>query len=159
MIVYHGSYCVVETPHIKFSRDALDFGKGFYVTSIEEQAANWASRFKLREKNSYVNKYSLDLECIKKFYKVKEFSTYSLEWLDFILECRNGSNIYLENDIIIGGIADDRVYNTIELYEDRLITKEEALNRLKYYKPNEQICIVNQEIIDKYLKYEGSKDV
>jgi len=75
------------------------------------------------------------------------------------LECRAGSDIYLENDIIIGGIADDKVYNTIELYEDNLIKKEEALKRLRYYKPNNQICIVNQEIIDKYLTYEESKVV
>jgi hypothetical protein len=150
---------VVDLPHIRFSREALDFGKGFYVTSIEEQATNWASRFKFRGKQAYVNIYRLELELVKQVYNIKEFSTYSLEWLDFILECRNGSSIYLENDIIIGGIADDRVYNTIELYEDKLISKEEALDRLKYYKPNEQICIVNQEIIDKYLKYEESKDV
>lgn len=43
-----------------------------------------------------------------------------MEWLDFILDCRNGSKIYLEYDVIIGGIADDRVYNTIELYQDDL---------------------------------------
>jgi hypothetical protein len=75
------------------------------------------------------------------------------------IECRKGSNIYLQNDIIIGGIADDRVYNTIELYEDNLINKEEALKRLQYYKPNNQICIVNQEILDKYLNYQESKVV
>ena len=34
MIVYHGSYCIVDKPDIKFSREALDFGKGFYVTNI-----------------------------------------------------------------------------------------------------------------------------
>ena len=76
-----------------------------------------------------------------------------MEWLDFILDCRNGSTRYLDYDIIIGGIADDKVYNTIELYEFSLITKDEALNRLKYYKPNNQICIANQEILDKYLQF------
>ncbi|MGL5693361.1 MAG: DUF3990 domain-containing protein, partial [Peptostreptococcaceae bacterium] len=55
--------------------------------------------------------------------------------------------------VIIGGIADDKVYNTIELYEFELITKDEALNRLKYHKPNNQICITNQEILDEYLKF------
>ncbi|MDB0440231.1 hypothetical protein C4R89_11860 [Clostridioides difficile] len=40
MIVYHGSYCVVKMPSITFSRDSLDFGKGFYVTSIKTQAIN-----------------------------------------------------------------------------------------------------------------------
>lgn len=157
MIVYHGSYCEIKRPNIKFSRDALDFGKGFYVTTIKEQAINWAAKFKLRGKTSYINIYNLDLEKIKEKYRIKEYLTYSTEWLDFILECRSGSDIYLENDIIIGGIADDRVYNTIELFEDNLIDKKEALKRLRYYKPNNQICIVNQEIIDNYLNYEESK--
>lgn len=157
MIVYHGSYCEIKRPNIKFSRDALDFGKGFYVTTIKEHAINWAAKFKLRGKTSYINIYNLDLEKIKEKYRIKEYLTYSTEWLDFILECRSGSDIYLENDIIIGGIADDRVYNTIELFEDNLIDKKEALKRLRYYKPNNQICIVNQEIIDNYLNYEESK--
>ncbi|WP_428865675.1 DUF3990 domain-containing protein [Clostridium sediminicola] len=60
---------------------------------------------------------------------------------------------------MIGGIADDRVYNTIELYKDSLIDKGEALKRLQYYKPDHQICIVNQEIINKYLKYKEYKEV
>ena len=137
----------------------MDFGKGFYVTSIKEQAINWAGKFKLRGKKSYINIYNLDIDTIKEQYNINEYLTYSEEWLDFILACRSGSDIYLENDIIIGGIADDRVYNTIELYEDNLINKEEALKRLRYYKPNNQICIVNQEVIDKHLNYRESKVV
>jgi hypothetical protein len=53
----------------------------------------------------------------------------------------------------------ERVYNTLELFEDNLINKEEALKRLRYYKPNNQICIVNQEIIDKHLSYKECKVV
>ena len=159
MILYHGSYCHVDKPHISFSREDLDFGKGFYVTAIQEQAINWTKRFKVRGHIAYLNIYSLCIEDINRNYKVKEFLSYDMEWLDFILDCRNGSKDYLEYDVIIGGIADDRVYNTIELYQDDLINKEEALKRLKFYKPNHQMCILNQEIIDKYLKYEGNKEV
>ncbi len=159
MLVYHGSYCLVENPHISFSRDALDFGKGFYVTGIEEQAVNWTSKFKKRGKKGYLNSYILPIDKVKENYKVKEFLSYDIEWLDFILECREGSNIYLEYDMIIGGIADDRVYNTIELYKENLIGKDEALKKLQYYKPNHQICIINQKIIDKYLKYEEYREV
>ncbi len=159
MIVYHGSYCIVDNPYISFSRDALDFGKGFYVTEIKEQAISWTSKFKRRGKNGYLNIYKLDIDKAVGKYKVKEFSSYDLEWLDFILYCRAGSHIYLEYDMVIGGIADDRVYNTIELYQDGLIEKDEALKRLQYYKPNQQICIINQEIIDKCIKYEESKEV
>lgn len=159
MIVYHGSYCVVKMPNITFSRDSLDFGKGFYVTSIKTQAINWTERFKKRGKKAYLNSYSLDIDKLKENCKVKIFDSYNLEWLDFIIECRNMSDIYMKYDIIIGGIADDKIYNTIELYQDNLIEKDEALKRLKYYKPNEQICITNQNVIDKYLKFRYEEEV
>lgn len=159
MIVYHGSYCVVKTPNITFSRDSLDFGKGFYVTSIKTQAINWTERFKKRCKKAYLNSYSLDIDKLKENCKVKIFNSYNLEWLDFIIECRNMSDIYMKYDIIIGGIADDKIYNTIELYQDNLIEKDEVLKRLKYYKPNEQICITNQNVIDKYLKFRYEEEV
>ncbi|KPI48656.1 sortase [Clostridioides difficile] len=159
MIVYHGSYCVVKTPNIIFSRDSLDFGKGFYLTSIKTQALNWTERFKKRGKKAYLNSYSLDIDELKKICNVKIFDSYNLEWLDFILECRNMSYVYMKYDVIIGGIADDKIYNTIELYQDNLIEKDEALKRLKYYKPNEQICITNQNVIDKYLKFRCEEEV
>lgn len=159
MIVYHGSYCIVDNPLVTFSRDALDFGKGFYITEIQDQAINWTNKFKKRGKKGYLNIYNLEMDKVKEIYNVKEFLMYDADWLDFILSCRAGSNIYLQYDMIIGGIANDRVYNTIELYQDHLIEKDEALKRLQYYKPNQQICIINQEIIDRYLKYEESREV
>lgn len=159
MEVYHGSYCIVDKPSVLFSRDALDFGKGFYVTSIMNQAENWCQRFKIKFSKAYINKYDFNIEEVKIKYKVKEFEYYDNEWIEFILDCRNGSNIFNEYDVIIGGIADDKVYNTIELFQDKLIDKKEALKRLKYYKPNNQICIINQRVIDKYLKFKNFKEV
>ena len=38
MVVYHASYTIVEHPDVSFSRDSLDFGKGFYLTTIREQS-------------------------------------------------------------------------------------------------------------------------
>lgn len=153
MELYHGSYCEVKNPNICYSRDSLDFGKGFYLTDIKDQALNWSKRFIKRCKIAYVNIYVIDFNNLKKLYNIKIFDSYDIEWLDFILHCRNQGKKYLEYDVIIGGIADDKVYNTIELYQNDLISKDEALKRLKYYKPNNQICIVNQEILDKHLNF------
>ncbi|GAA0708546.1 DUF3990 domain-containing protein [Paraclostridium ghonii] len=153
MKLYHGSYCEVKNPDISFSRDSLDFGKGFYLTDIKKQALDWIDRFIQRGKSGCLNSYTINLDEIKSKYRTKEFLSYDMGWLDFILDCRNGSKVYLEYDVIIGGIADDKVYNNIELYEYELITKEEALKRLKYHKPNNQICITNQEILDIYLEF------
>ncbi len=59
-------------------------------------------------------------------------------------------------DIVIGGVANDKVFNTIERYLDRLIDKAEAIKRLRYEKPNLQVCFRTQEAIDEYLRFEGS---
>ncbi|MCC0630610.1 DUF3990 domain-containing protein [Clostridioides sp. ES-S-0171-01] len=50
---------------------------------------------------------------MKKSCNVKIFDSYNLEWLDFILECRNMSDVYMKYDVIIGGIADDKIYNIV----------------------------------------------
>ena len=47
MTVYHGSSVVVERPDVLHSYRPLDFGKGFYVTTVEEQAERWARRKKI----------------------------------------------------------------------------------------------------------------
>ena len=37
MIVFHTSYTVVKFPDTRYSREALDFGKGFYVTTAYDE--------------------------------------------------------------------------------------------------------------------------
>ena len=44
MIVYHGGIDVIEKPDINHSYRPLDFGKGFYITTVKEQAEKWAKR-------------------------------------------------------------------------------------------------------------------
>lgn len=39
-----------------------------------------------------------------------------------------------------------------------LIDKKEAIKRLTYEKINLQVCIRNQEVIDRYLVYKGSEE-
>ena len=56
-------------------------------------------------------------------------------------------------DVIEGGIANDRVFNTIELYSQGLITQDTALSRLQYESPNNQICLLSQAVVDGYLHF------
>ena len=37
MILYHGSYMEVRTPDLNHSRKSVDFGSGFYITTISRQ--------------------------------------------------------------------------------------------------------------------------
>ncbi len=138
MIIYHGSYVEVAVPDLAHSRKALDFGSGFYTTPIYEQARKWCIRFKSRGKSGIVSAYELD-ESMMEGLQILSFETYSEEWLGFIVQCRREQDTS-SYDVVIGGIANDKVFNTLELYFDGLIDKTETIKRLRYEKPNLQVC-------------------
>lgn len=155
MILYHGSYLSVEKPDILHSRTNVDFGPGFYTTPLREQAEKWCGRFQRRGRAAILSIYHLD-ESAFDHCNVLKFDSYSEKWLDYILACRtqqDKSNF----DIVIGGVANDKVFNTVELYFDHLIDKSEAIQRLKFEQPNLQICFRSQHILDEYLHFEGSE--
>ena len=98
MNLYHGSTEIVEKPLASYGRNNLDFGKGFYTTSMKNQAEKWVQRFILLGKKGYVN-------------------------------------IYDYNDT------------------------EAALARLKYEKPNNQICFTKQKVLDAVLHFKSVYEV
>lgn len=156
LTVYHGSTCRVEQPLAGVCRPNLDFGIGFYITDIKEQAIRWALRnADLRhETEAWLNIYSFDKEaCLHSAYQYLHFEAYNAEWLDFVVDCRKGGVAWQAYDVIEGGIADDRVIRTIDLYMRGDYNRDEALARLKHQEANNQICIVNQKIIDTYLHF------
>ena len=157
MILYHGSNIEVPKPNITFSREKLDFGRGFYTTPIKQQAINWANRFKRLGRPAILNYYEFDENLFLKF-SVKQFYSYNEQWLDFILANRSGKSVE-PFDIVIGGVADDRVFNTLELFIENLINKQEALGRLAYQESNLQICFLNQAIIEEALIFKGSEQL
>lgn len=59
MEVYHASTVVVESPDTTHSRAFLDFGPGFYVTTLQEQAVKYGARFTNRGKEAILNIYEL----------------------------------------------------------------------------------------------------
>lgn len=151
MRLYHGSYTEIQHPDIAFSRNDVDFGKGFYTTSLKEQAENWCRRFVREGKAGIVSAYELNERALGAF-RVKSFDSYSEEWLDFVLACRSGNDTSTY-DIVVGGVANDRVFNTVELFFDGLIDKNEAIKRLRFEKPNHQMCFRTQEAINRCLAF------
>lgn len=154
MTLFHGSTIVVEQPLVGIGRKDMDFGPGFYLTSIFEQASNWAKRIKtikMAEK-AIVNVYSFSIptDC-----SIKHFDAYDKEWLDFIVDSRAGKQPWIGYDIIEGGVADDRVIDAIEAYINGYADVEHTLRQLIYHKPNYQIRILSQEIVDKYLQFQS----
>lgn len=156
MILYYGSFLEISQPDLVHSRLNVDFGRGFYVTSLYEQAAKWCGKFKRRGKDGIISKYEYD-ESREAELNVLKFDSYSEEWLDFILNCRSGKDM-TNYDLVLGGVANDKVFNTVELFFDGLIDKAEAVNRLCYEKPNLQICFRTEKALS-LLHFEGSESL
>lgn len=157
MIVYHGSYMEIAKPDILHSRRNVDFGCGFYTTPLLAQAEKWCKKFKDKKKSAVVSTYSFDDSAFDKC-KILKFESYSEEWLDFILCCRTGKDTS-DYDIVMGGVANDKVFNTVELFLDGLIDKIETIKRLRYEKPNLQIAFRTQVVLDEYLHFKRSEQL
>lgn len=156
-LLYHGSVSIAEHPLVHVGRKDLDFGQGFYLTEIEQQAISWAHTLQGRSKTrrtAYVNVYEMDDEdTVREEYKWKSFPAYDRDWLDFIVASRRGQMPWKDWDVIDGGIANDSVIDTIDAYISGLINAETALGGLTYHKPNHQVCILNQQIVEKHLRH------
>ena len=124
MILYHGSYLAIENPDLLHSRPNLDFGKGFYLTSIREQAVKWCGKFVKRGKEGVISNYIFDEELFQRL-KVLRFDSYSEDWLEFILTCRSGKDSS-DYAAVCGGIAHENPNMQIAL---RTVA---ALTCLKY---------------------------
>jgi hypothetical protein len=159
-VVYHGGTEVIKSPDCKYGRMGLDFGPGYYLTDVKTQAVNWAKQIADKRRQSpLLNVYTLDDACLSEGFRYKIFKAYDEEWLQFIVRCRNGWDASLEYDYIEGGVANDRVIDTIRLYMDGLMDLQTALRRLSLHQPNNQICLLNQNLTDQYLTYDGTEEL
>lgn len=162
MRIYHGSNIAVTEPLASVGRRNLDFGNGFYTTRLKSQAQKWANLVASRKgkgQRGIVTVYEFDETRLPAHsYACKNFTVYDMEWLEFVVACRQG-NDHTNYDIVEGGVANDQVIDTIEDYENGRITAEQALDQLKYKKPNNQICIRNQKIIDDCILFIDTEEV
>ncbi len=127
LVLYHGSYCVVENPDLEKCAVYKDFGQGFYLTTSKEQAKSFAklSAFKRRQQGIPVGKFAY--VSYFKVTQIDDLNTFSFEtadtsWLHCVVahrrktafsEIRTQMQPY---DVIAGKIANDDTNTTIIAY-------------------------------------------
>jgi hypothetical protein len=150
MILFHGSTGVVEQPNLKYCRRNTDFGKGFYTTTSKEQAEQWCKILQKRTENGrkIISVFEFNDYLLKdNSLIVRDFNGVSEEWLDFIYANRNGykTNFF---DIVLGPVANDSLYATLQIFEQGIITKIQAIERLKSYTLVDQISFHSQKALE-----------
>ena len=147
VIIYHGSNTAVEKPRILINGHYKDFGYGFYCTNIEKQAKRWALT---RRGASVVSHY----QYVKsKELKILEFPDMTEEWLQFVVDCRSGKEHNF--DIVEGPMADDQIWDYVEDYLNKKITKEAFWELVKFKYPTHQIVFCTERALET-IHFEGS---
>lgn len=159
MILYHGSNVVVEQPKLIEQNRFLDFGYGFYTTTNKEQAESFAQKVIVRRGGKpIVNVYEFNENAQTNLLKIKRFSAPDEEWLDFVSAHRNGTYDGEQYDLIVGAVANDDVYRTLQVYLTGLLTKEQALVALKVKKLFNQYVFATKEALV-LLKFVEAREV
>lgn len=150
MTLYHGSKEIVKIPEIRITQYNKDFYFGFYCTVMSEQAKRWAVRY---TGNGMINEYEYehnnDLRILK-------FTEMTEEWLDFIVDCRNGKSH--DYDIVEGPMANDTIFNYIQNFIDGKISRSAFWELARFKKPTHQISFHTQEAL-KTLTFKTAYEV
>lgn len=152
MRLYHGSTMAVRKPTIARGRAKTDFGKGFYTTTSREQAEKWAQikrnrAGKKKTARAVVSVYEIDDDILNNSsYKIMRFNGATKEWLDFVVANRRGA--MHSYDIIIGPVANDKLYATISLYENGTLEANAAIEQLKSHVLYDQLSFHRKLICD-----------
>lgn len=137
MKLYHGSNLTVSQPIILESNRALDFGKGFYLTTDLDQAIKW-SKTTTKRKNSGIPTVSIFEYDESDNLKILKFENANIKWLKFVSKNRKMESIDESYDIIIGPVANDNTMPVINSYLDGTYDEEEAIERLLTQKLTDQ---------------------
>ena len=107
----------------------------------------------MRNNNNHkcVNRYEFDVRKAEAELTVIRFTGADEKWLDFICDNRCGKPTG-DYDIVIGPVADDKVYRVVVEYENGDIDKADALKRLKTEALCDQILFHTEKSLE-YLTY------
>ena len=142
MKLYHGSN--VEIKNIDFSKckPYKDFGQGFYLTEIKEQAFQMARRTAaIYGGDAVVTLFEFDETALNDTaLSIKRFEEPDEEWALFVMDNRSCERQHPthEYDIVIGPVADDTIATLFRNFDDGIIDLPMLVNGLKYTKVSSQ---------------------
>jgi len=163
--LYHGSN--VEINEIDFSRcrPYKDFGQGFYLTTIQEQAEKMAKRVsRIYGGTPCVTVFEFDEAALSdNNLSCRIFEKPSKEWAVFVINNRNRSfspiidlecNLDCKYDLVIGPIANDDLALLFRQFSNGLIGVDTLVKEMEFKKLTDQYSFHTKKALQ-YLKKAG----
>lgn len=152
MKLYHGSNLAIDEIDLSKCKPYKDFGQGFYLTEIKEQAEQMAKRTSaIHGGEPVVTEFDFD-EAALQTLSVKIFENPCEEWALFVMANRSRYSAQPTHcfDIVIGPVADDTIATLFRNFDDGIIDLQMLVNGLKYKKVSSQYLFHSAEAL-KYL--------
>ena len=170
MLLYHGSSEIIEKPTFGLGSDKNDYGRGFYCTESAELAKEWACP---TVKNSFANKYKLDMSDLNVLYLNKNGYNI-LNWIALLLKnrvfqkrtpiSRQASEYILKEflpdisgyDVIWGYRADDSYFSYAKDFLNNAISVNQLAEAMKLGELGEQVVLISRSAFDNihFIEYE-----
>ena len=159
MKLYHGSNVEIDSINLAMCRPYKDFGKGFYLTDLKEQAEKMAIRVsRIYGGTPVVNFFEIKDDFRKNpDLRIKDFGAQTTEeWAKFVMN--NRSRAYLDEknvlcnkdnkyDIVIGPVADDNMALLFRQYENEVIDFSTLIRGMIYKKTSSQYSFHTEKSI------------
>lgn len=152
LVLFHGAKQEIQEISENGSRNKCDFGPAFYLSESFKQAANFVCDY---DKSSI---YTFFLE--KDGLKIKEFNC-DLDWMIAVCYYRGTIDEYIDHpkvkkiiseiikaDVIIAPIADNKMFQIMQLFSDGEITTEEAYHSLSSSSLGKQYVLRSKKAIN-----------
>lgn len=118
MILYHGTASEIQRVDVKLGRERKDFGKSQAIGMMHKKFREVVRRSKGKQDSAYLERLyeiTLNKDCMSKL-NIKVFHTADLEWLDFVLMCREKGGMPHAYDMVAGPTADDDTVFCLKAY-------------------------------------------
>ncbi|MBQ3426608.1 MAG: DUF3990 domain-containing protein [Clostridia bacterium] len=150
MKLYHGTNLDISEIDLNKCRPYKDFGRGFYLTEINEQAMNMARRVaRIYGGSPIVNVYEIPDDFLYSTeLNIKNFGKDPSEaWAVFVMNNRSRDfkdftspdcNLDSKYDIVAGAVADDDMAMLFRQYQNKLIDFETLVKGMIFKETNSQ---------------------
>lgn len=159
MRLYHGTNLDINSIDLSKCRPYKDFGQGFYLTELKDQALKMAVRVsRIYGGSPIVNVYEINDDFLSSTeLNIKNFGKNPTEeWAVFVMNNRSRSfkdiaspecNLDNKYDIVVGAVADDDMAMLFRQYQNELIDFETLIKGMTFKETNSQYSFHTERAI------------
>ncbi|GHT17015.1 hypothetical protein FACS189429_0230 [Bacteroidia bacterium] len=160
MKLYHGTN--IEFAEIELDKcpPKRDFGRGFYLTSVQKHAEERAKDKVANEGGTKtVMEFDFDFDeiiLVEPSLRIKRFDEVNEEWAKFVMynRLRKEDEPIHEYDIVEGPVADDKMFRQFLRFSKNKLQLLQFIQKLKYPKePTHQIAFCTERAVNLLIEY------